>query len=59
MIDEAKCMHDVDGRLDMLEITMLQFINDTANEIIKNVSIGLQFGPDVRLASDYLNGMMA
>ena len=52
-------MHDVDGRLDMLEITMLQFINDTANEIIKNVSIGLQFGPDVRLASDYLNGMMA
>ena len=59
MIDEAKCMDDVDGRLDMLEITMLQFINDTANEIIKNVSIGLQFGPDVRLASDYLNGMMA
>ena len=59
MIDEAKCMHDVDGRLEMLEITMLQFINDTANEIIKNVSIGLQFGPDVRLASDYLNGMMA
>ena len=59
MIDEAKCMDDVDGRLEMLEITMLQFINDTANEIIKNVSIGLQFGPDVRLASDYLNGMMA
>ena len=59
MIDEAKCMDDVDGRLDLLEITMLQFINDTANEIIKNVSICLQFGPDVRLASDYLNGMMA
>ena len=59
LINEVKCLHDVDGRLDMLEITMLQFINDTSNEIIKNVSIGFQFGPDVHLASDYLHGMMA
>ncbi len=52
-------MQEVDERVDLLEISMLQFINDSANDIITKVSLALQFGPDVRLASDYLNGMMA
>ena len=52
-------MQEVDERVDLLEISMLQFINDSANDIITKVSLALQFGPDVILASDYLNGMMA
>jgi hypothetical protein len=45
--------------MDLLEISMLQFINDSSNDIIMKVSLGLQFGPDAQLASDFLNGMMA
>jgi len=59
LIDEAKCIEEVDGRMDLLEISMLQFINDSSNDIIMKVSLGLQFGPDAQLASDFLNGMMA
>jgi hypothetical protein len=38
---------------------MLTSFLKEADEIVKNVSLALQFGPDAKLASDYLNGMMA